>query len=325
MSLQRVSGIVAAGLLLAFGSICGWAQNRLSFEPIAGRTAGDAQFTVHGVDYGLLLLNDGLALTESGGGAPLRLTLLGTDPNPEVSLVDPASVLYRHVYSGIDLVYYGNRGRLEYDFTVAPGYDPREIAFAVEGASQVGIGADGALLARTPRGEMRLDAPVIYQRGPDGARRMISGGYTIESHRVGFQVAAYDRSKPLIVDPVLNYSTYVGNSGDAASAATADSSGNAYIVGRASGQILLQKISPAGAVLLRQSIGATTYSFTVQAIALGPAGRVYIAGYAPAGLPTTAGAYIGTVTSGQHAFVAVFNSSFTLTYCSYLAGTTSAT
>jgi len=324
MSLQRVS-TVAAGLLLAFGSICAWSQDRLRFEPIACQAGGTAQFAVQGAGYGLLLRNDGLALVESGNGTPLRLRLRGTNRNPEVSQPDPSSVLYRHVYDGVDLVYYGNRGRLEYDFTVAPGHDADQIAFAVEGASQVAIGDRGELLARTPQGELRLDAPVIYQREPSGARRTIAGGFAIEGHRIGFRLAAYDHAKPLIVDPVLNYSTYVGNAGDAASAATADSSGNAYIVGRASGQILLQKISPAGAVLLRQSIGATTYSFTVQAIALGPAGSVYIAGYAPAGLPTTAGAYIGTVTSGQHAFVAVFNSSFTLTYCSYLAGTTSAT
>ncbi len=314
MRLKRVSGTIAAGLLLAFGSINGCAQD-----------GSGAQFVVQGANYSLLLGDDGLTLMEAGTGTPLRLHLLGTRYNPDASHPDPTKLLYRHVYDGVDLVYYGNRGRVEYDFTVAPGHDPDQIAFAVEGASQVTTGGHGELLARTPRGELRLDAPTIYQTEPNGARRIISGGYIIDGSRVRFRVAAYDHSKPLIIDPVINYSTYVGNSGDSASAATADSSGNAYIVGRSAGLILLQKISPAGAVLLRQTLGATTYSFTVTAIALGPSGKVYLSGYASAGLPTTAGAYIGSITSGTHAFVAVTDSSFNLTYCSYLAGTTNAT
>jgi hypothetical protein len=324
MSLQKVKSTVPAALLLALSAIGGWAQDRLRFEPVAGQAAGETQFTVHGAGYGLLLRSDGLALIESGTGTPLRLHLLGTNHDIEASRPYPSRVLYRQVYDGVDLVYYGNCGHLEYDFAVAPGHDPGQIGFSVEGASQVGIGAHGELLARTPRGELRLDAPTIYQPEPNGARRTISGGYAVDGIRIGFQVAAYDHSKPLIIDPVVNYSTFVGISGDSTMAATADSSGNAYIVGKNSGLILLQEISPAGAVLQRQTIGATFNSFTVEAIALGPAASVYIAGYAPAGLPTTAGAYIGSVTSGTHAFVAVFNSSFTLTYCSYLAGTTSA-
>jgi len=316
---------MAAVLLLAFGSIGGRAQDRLSFEPIADHTASGAQFAVHGAGYGLLLRSDGPVITESGSQTLLHLRLLGTRHNPEISGSNPSRVLYRNIYDGVDLVYYGNRARLEYDFAVAPGHDPGEIAFAVNGASKVAIGRHGELLARTPRGELCLDAPTIYQPGPDGARRTVAGGYTIDGSRVGFRVAPYDHSKPLIIDPVINYSTYVGNAGDSADAATADSSGNAYIAGKSAGLIVLEKISPAGAVLLRQTFGTATYTAYVEAIALGPSGSVYIAGYSGVGLPTTAGAYIGTVSSGYHAFVAVFNSSLAVTYCSYLAGSTNAT
>jgi len=324
MSLQRVSNRFAAGLLLAFGSICGWAQDRQDVAPLKFEAGAD-DFTAHGAGYDLLLRKDGLVLEESSGGTPLRLKLLEANGNPEVSRPDPSAVMYRDMYPGVDLIYYDNRGRLEYDFAIAPGHNPDGIAFAVEGASRVSIGSSGELLARTPNGEMRLDAPVIYQPGPSGARRRISGGYALDGNRVGFRVGDYDRSKPLIIDPVLNYSTFVGNSGDAAMAATADSSGNAYIVGRRSGLILLEKVSPDGTtVLLNDTFGAVTYSFNVEAIALGPAGSVYIAGYSGPNLPTTSNAYIGSVTAGYHAFVAVFNSSFVLTYCSYLAGTTSA-
>jgi hypothetical protein len=328
MSLQRANNLFAAGLLLAFGSICGWAQDRQDVAPLKFEAGAD-DFTAHAAGYDLLLRKDGLVLQESSGGTPLRLKLLDANSNPGVSRRDPLAVLYRHVYSGVDLVYYNNHGRLEYDFTIAPGRNPDEIAFAVEGASEVAIGRSGELLARTPNGEMRLDAPVIYQPEPSGARRRISGGYVVDGNRVGFQVAAYDHSKPLIIDPVVNYSTYVGNSGDVAMASTADSSGNAYIAGRGtgltSGLMLLEKVSPDGTtVLSRQTFGAASFNFNVQAVALGPGGSVYIAGYSGVGLPTTAGAFIGSVTSGNHAFVAVLNSSFSLTYCSYLAGTTSA-
>jgi hypothetical protein len=324
MGIQRVSARFAAGLLLTFGSICGWAQEREAVAPLKFEAGAD-QFTVRGAGYDLVLRKDGLALPESNGGSALSLKMLGANQNPDASRPGPSTVMYRQVYPGVDLTYYDNRGRLEYDFTVAAGHDPDGIAFAVEGTSQVAIGAGGELLARAPQGEMRLDAPVIYQPEPNGSRRMVAGGYTLDGNRVGFQVGAYDHSRPLIIDPVLNYSTFVGNSGDVAMAATADSSGNAYIVGRSGGLILLEKVSPNGtSVLLRQTLGVTSYSFGVQAIALGPGGSVYIAGYSGTGLPTTAGAYIGSVTSGSHAFVAVFNSSFVVTYCSYLAGTTNA-
>src|SRR5580693_1671255 len=213
MGIQRVSGRFAAGLLLTFGSICGWAQERQAVAPLMFEAGAD-QFTVRGAGYDLLLRKDGVVFPESSGGARLSLKLLGANPNPGVSRTGPSTVLYRQVYPGIDLTYYDNRGSLEYDFTVAPGQDPDGIAFAVEGASQVTIGAGGELLARTPQGEMRLDAPVIYQPEPNGARRMIDGGYALDGNRAGFLVAAYDHSRPLIIDPVVKYSTYVGNGGD---------------------------------------------------------------------------------------------------------------
>jgi len=325
MGRQRVSRTSVCALFLAFSAISGWSQDRLTFEAASGQPAGAARFAVHATGYDAVVQPDGLALSAPTGGAPLRLRLLGASDHPTVSALNPSTIVYRHVYTGVDLTYYDSRGRLEYDFAIAPGHDPGQIAFAVDGASHVSIGALGELLARTPDGVLRLDAPTIYQPGPGGARRPVSGGYAVAGGRVSFHVSAYDRSRPLIIDPVINYSTYVGNSGDSVMASTADSSGNAYIVGRNSGFILLQKISPNGtSVLLRQTLGATTYSFVVQAIAVGPGGKIYIAGYASVGLPTTSGAYIGSVTAGNHAFVAITDSSFNLTYCSYVTGTTTA-
>lgn len=306
-----VKSIALAGLTLASGSLWGSSEK--------------GAITLHRAQYDAIVRRDGLLLRAPNGETELQLRLLGADVAAERMQPGSARVQYRGVYPGIDLVYYDNQGRLEYDFAVAPGSNPQTIAFAVEGAADLHVDAGGALLARTADGQMRLDAPVIYQPGPHGVRSRIAGGYAVAGNRVTFRVGAYDRSKRLIIDPVINYSTYVGNSGDSFMAATADSSGNAYLVGRSSGLILLQKLSPDGTtVLLRQTLGSTTSSFQVAAVALGPSGKVYITGYSAAGLPTTAGAFIASVTSGSHAFLAVTDSSFNLLYCSYLAGTTSA-
>ncbi len=170
---------------------------------------------------------------------------------------------------------------------------------------------------------MRLGRPFIYQADGGGLRRRVPGSYKLSGNVVSFRIGAYDRSRTLVIDPVVSYSSFIGVSGDSIAASTTDSSGNAYLVGRSAGLILVQKVSPTGAVLLRQTIGTTSYSFSVEAVAVSAAGSVYIAGTANTGLPTTAGAYQTTVANGSHAFLAVLNSSLTLTYCSYLAGTTS--
>jgi hypothetical protein len=301
-----------ARLLLVLCGAWGWAEGPVCAEGLRfqGLQAG---FAAHRTGYDAWVSDDGAMVTPAG-----RLQLLGAHSVKGVWV--SSEVFYRGVYPGIDLVYYSHGERLEYDFVVAPGGDPGKIAFAIAGAA-VGIGTGGTLLARTTAGEMRLDAPFIYQAGPDGVRQAIRGGYAVDGDRVSFRIGDYDRSKPLVIDPVLSYATFVGQNGDGVSAATADSSGNAYLVGKASGVILVEKVSPAGAVLLRQTVGTTPYNFNAEAVAVTSAGAVYITGTSDAGLPTTANAYLGSVTSGNHAFIAVLNSSLTLTYCSYIAGT----
>ena len=325
MNFRSVRGSVFACVLAGVIASSGWGEERAGDQPLTFQADGENRFAAHGTGYDVALERDGLVLKEGASGTPLHLKFVGANRHPQSSRLDSSRVLYRSLYPGVDAIYYDRGGKLEYDLDVAPWHNAGSIAFVVEGASRVEIGAGGELLARTDSGELRLDAPVIYQRTPAGARRLIPGGYTIDGNRVNFQIAAYDHSKPLIIDPVLNYSTFVGNSGDAIEASTADSSGNAYVVGRSAGFIFAEKLSPDGTtVLLRQSLGTTTYSFTVEAVAVTSSGQLYITGSAGIGLPTTAGAYLASVTGGSHAFIAVLNSSFGLTYCSYMAGTTNA-
>jgi len=143
---------------------------------------------------------------------------IGNDPKKwRTNVPTYARVEYQNVYPGINMVYYGNQRQLEYDFVVAPGADPRRIRLAFEGVDKLDLDARGNLMLRTAHGEMLQRAPVIYQ-DVAGAKREISGRYVVKGkNRVIFQVAAYDVNRPLIIDPVLVYSTYLGGSaGEAA-------------------------------------------------------------------------------------------------------------
>jgi hypothetical protein len=172
---------------------------------------------------------------------------IGNDPTKWHSdLPTYSKVRLSRVYPGIDLVYYGNRGQLEYDFIVAPHTDPSKITLALKGTRQLRIdaGSGDLILSTSPhQPELRLLAPVTYQT-INGQRTTIPSYYKlIAGNRVRFTVGSYDRSRPLIIDPVLVYSTYLGGTGwkdyllhyqgDQGFGIAADSAGNAYVVGSA--------------------------------------------------------------------------------------------
>src|SRR5207244_3652861 len=114
-----------------------------------------------------------------------------------------AKVKYEAVYPGVDLIYYGNQRHLEYDFVVAPGADPTAIKLALDGVGKMRVDAHGDLVLRTRGGDVRWQKPILYQ-SIDGVRHEVCGSYVVKAlRRVGFRVGAYDRSRPLIIDPVL--------------------------------------------------------------------------------------------------------------------------
>ena len=135
--------------------------------------------------------------------------LRGKDPKAwRTGIPSFAKVKYNGIYPGIDLVYYGNQRQLEYDFIVAPGADPKAIHLRFDGAKQLSLDADGQLIVKIEGGEVIQHKPAIYQE-IGGVRKVIDGSYVLSSGKegkmsgVGFQVAQYDASKPLIIDPVL--------------------------------------------------------------------------------------------------------------------------
>ena len=181
---------------------------------------------------------------------------LGSDPTQwHTNIPTYAKVKYENVYPGVDLVYYGNQGQLEYDFVVAPGANPNVIRLAFAGpegapgqgkesqtdAAPIHLDANGDLTLQTEGGELRFHQPRIYQ-DINGSKQPVAGRYVLldsetadagpRTQQVGFAVATYDLSKPLIIDPVLVYSTLLGGSNDDYGLSIAvDTEGNAYVTG----------------------------------------------------------------------------------------------
>jgi beta-propeller repeat-containing protein/centrosomal CEP192-like protein/HYDIN/CFA65/VesB family protein len=141
-------------------------------------------------------------------------------------------VVYRNVYPGVDAAYYGNPGMLETDFIVAPGANPGAIEMRVSGAQKIRVDESGDLILETEAGEVRLHKPVAYQEA-GGARHEVAGGYRLRGEdRIAFSVGAYDRKQPLIIDPTLTYSTYLGGSGgDQATSVAVNGAGEAFVTG----------------------------------------------------------------------------------------------
>lgn len=143
-----------------------------------------------------------------------------------------ARVKYRGVYPGVDLVYYGNQGRLESDYILAPGADPAQIGLQIKGAGAVKLDSQGALVLSTAAGDVVLHKPFAYQETAEGRREVAANFVQHAPHLVGFRVAPYDTSQPLIIDPVVLYSTYLGGSGkESATGIAVDSTGAAYVTG----------------------------------------------------------------------------------------------
>ncbi len=161
---------------------------------------------------------------------------VGNDPRSWRTNVPVYSkVKYRSVYPGVDLVYYGSNRALEYDFVVAPRADPARIRLKLDGADGTSIATNGDLVMTTSAGEVRLARPHVFQR-EGHTQKPVDGGYFLASAgEVGLRLGPYDRNRELIIDPVLQYSTFLGGTNsDAAFAIAVDPSGNAFITGETS-------------------------------------------------------------------------------------------
>jgi uncharacterized repeat protein (TIGR01451 family) len=259
----------------------------LIFEPNRGQADASVKFLAHGAGYSLYLDATSAVLgiptsrsTEQFvrmklvGGNPAAATT-GSDPLPGVSnyfigndaqkwhrgIPQFAGVHYASVYPGIDLVFYGNQGHLEYDFKVAPGADPSEAELQFDGASKLELsGGDLILTGNNKDGGLRLKAPQIYQR--DGDRHLpVTGRFVLRAaSRVGFEIGPYDRSRELIIDPVLDFSSYFGGSGSETSPSVAvNGNGNIYMVGTTQGSPA-SSFPPATQTLIPSTLSLTSSS-----------------------------------------------------------------
>jgi hypothetical protein len=232
----------------------------MSFERNVGQADPAVRFLAHG-PAGTLYLTSTEAVvalvTPAGEPDMLRLRLLGGGrPSDAVGreprrgtanyLVGDASrwrrgvatygrVSYRDVYRGIDLSYHAQRGPLEYDFDVAPGADPSRIGIELRGARALRIDERGRLVVKLAHRTLVQDAPRVYQLR-DGTRRAVAGRYELRGPRgVGFAIGPYDRSAPLVIDPTIRWSTYLGGSAsDVGTAIAVDRAGSAYVTGSTS-------------------------------------------------------------------------------------------
>ena len=141
---------------------------------------------------------------------------VGNDPSKWRSATNYERVRFQSVYPGIDVLYHGKQHELEYDFEVAPGIDPAQIALRYDGVRKLRVDADGSLVMRLRDGtELRQPKPVSYQM-IDGERREVASRYAVKGrNKVVFALGKYDRAQELVIDPVvLSYSTCIGGSGD---------------------------------------------------------------------------------------------------------------
>ncbi len=234
---------------------------------------------------------------------------MGNDPENWIRGVPHYSSLRSAgVYDGIDLIYRGStRQALEYDFIVRPGADPNQIVLEFTGA-EVSIADNGDLVLRAPGGELRQKRPELFQE-IGGTRRAVRGSFvSLTRNRVGFRVGPYNRDEALVIDPVLDYSTYLGGSDpDSVRAIAVDAEGNTYIAGRTDsfdfpetnrhgglgrGDVFVTKLNTAGDAILYSAIIGGAGDDAANAIAVNAAGEVFLTGFTRSlEFPITPGAF----------------------------------
>ena len=357
------------------------------FEPNVGQSHPGVKFLAHGAGYSLFLTPEGATmalrsklvarngshselLTMKLAGANLNAAISGSDRLPGNTNYflgdDPsrwhrnipqfARVHYKDVYPGIDLVFYGNQGHLEYDFQVAPGANPALAELEFDGAKRLEL-AEGNLIVRGETGAVRLESPSVYQQ-INGHQKPVDARFAVRAaNRVGFEIGPYDHNHELIIDPILTYSTFFGGSGDDTSPSIAvDNVGAIYMAGSTDSSpasfpaTTLQTLIPATlatppthafvAKIVPSNTSAAIYetflggggSDTAVGIGVDGAGNAYIVGNTTSGIggtanfPTTGtNAYqtapAGGSTGTSHVFVSVLDSTgATLKYSSYLSG-----
>jgi hypothetical protein len=317
-----------------------YGQLPLAFEANEGQAAPQINYLAHGSGYTLDLTAQHAVLQLTGQGtSPTTFTMQLAGSNPMAQAVgsdqlitksnylsgpDPSrwianvpnygQVSYEDVYPGIGVDYHGNQGRLEYDFTVHPGASPSTIQLQFQGQQGMTVDGQGNLALQTAAGPFVEKAPVAYQVNVDGSHTAVTSHYVLEGNgQVGFAVGAYDPTKTLVIDPVLSYSTYLGNFGFAIAV---DSSGDSYVTGKNGGGAFVAKLNPSGTALVYQTYLGSGNGVGY-GIAVDGAGDAYVTGAGASNFPTTPNAF----SQSGNGFVSVLNSTGSgLIYSTLLPG-----
>jgi hypothetical protein len=267
---------------------------------------------------------------------------IGNDPSKWRSdVAHYARVSYQDVYPGVNLAYHGAQRQTEFDFVVAPGANPAPISFHFTGAKQVKTDDSGNLVISSTAGDVLLHKPVAYQE-QNGARQVVDARFALKANnQVSFELGNYDRSRELVIDPAVTYSTYLGGSAEDEGYGVAfDGSGNAYVTGQTSSSdfpsvgglgpnpnasgfsVFVTKIASSGSSLIYSTyVGGTSENSSANGIAVDGSDNAYVAGGTTAPDFPTHGAFQGSYGGGGDAFVFKLSSTgASLTYSTYLGG-----
>jgi hypothetical protein len=355
----------------------------LSFEANEGQVDSSVAFLSRGPGYTMFLTptevvlsirtkgreNAVLGLRLAGGNGHSCVTgvdrqattsnyFIGNDPSRwHTAVAHYAQVHVEDVYPGVDMVYRGNQRQLEYDFVVAPGADLAQIRLVFRGAESITLGSEGELILHMAGGELVQPVPTVYQE-EEGRRERVEGHYVLLASssekdqwggsysQVGFVVDHYDRARPLTIDPVLVYSSFLGGSGsDEANDIAVDDAGNAYVVGRTQSIIFagvrensiqavhgndegnydgfVTKINAAGTAIVYSTFLGASSSDDAKGIAVDGSGNAYLIGNTfAANFPGVSGNSIQPAFAGKvDAFVTKINATGTaIIYSTFLGG-----
>ena len=353
----------------------------LAFESNIGQFGQPVKYLARGAGYGLYLTPTRAILTlpsyqaKPAGLSSIEMQFAGANPDAAMSGIgllpghsnylvgnDPSRwihnvpqfsrVHYRSLYKGVDLDFYGNQGKLEYDFAVSPGADASQIELALHGVQQLRITANGDLVFSVGERDLRFQAPRIYQM-VENREQQVDGHFVIRADgRAGFEIGNYDRSRTLVIDPVLAFSTYLGGSGAESCAAIAgaafvphcpsiavDSASRVYIAGattspgssfpgggsaslKGSADVFVARISSNGTALAVDYVtyvGGSGIEYPT-GVAVDSGFNVYLAGNTTSSDFPTANGFKSSA-SGNHAFVTKLDPTGSATlYSTYLAG-----
>jgi hypothetical protein len=328
----------------------------LVLEENRGQLPADVRFAGRSGGARLAVGADAVAVC-GGEGACLRLTFPGGEPARSVAGearlpglthyfrgADPSGwiagvptfgrVRLAQIWPGIDAVFYGNGPSFEFDFELEPGANPELVQVGFEGAAALRLIADGRLQVELGGDALLLDAPVVYQDGPAGRERLGAAWRLLEGERAGFELAAHDRGRALVIDPVIvGYASRLGGSArEEVEDLAVDAAGFVYVGGHTESPDLMGTAGAAGAdaFVVKLAPGGQSVVYTavlggagfdkLLGLAVDGAGRAHVSGQTQSADFPTLRAWDASLGGMADAFFARLGADGALQYSTYFGG-----